>query len=387
MNESYHHIQRLYLEKLTGTISEEEDLELGELLRTDIEAQRIWEGLEKERRDLNADIILARIDPEQELEELNSRLVESEEEEPAPAWTGWWKWAAAVMVFAFGFSYFYSDLLSWNAHSGTGVAVTDQNPAKTDDIKLMLADGNSVTFSKDKTEEYAVGGMQLESSGNQLKYTGDERYAMSFNTLEVPATKDYSITLSDGTRVFLNSETTLRFPFYFSGKTREVFIEGEAYLEVAKDTEKPFIVHTPLTDIHVLGTQFNVNTYHKGVVRTSLVEGSVSLRTEDRKPLQLLPGQEAFYSEVKGFATGTFDAAEVLAWREGVFYFQHQPLEELSGIISRWFDIKVVFGNDNLARHPVSGMLEKGHLEEFLKDLQKTSGINYTLDNATLVLK
>ncbi len=387
MNESYHYIRRLYLEKLTGTISEEEEFELGELLRTNIEAQHIWESLEKERRNLNADIILERIDPERELEEWNSRLAEERDQEPAPVWSGWWKWTAAVVVFTIGFSYFFYDLLPLNNRSEGEVAAIGQNLGWTNEIKLRLSDGNSVTFSKDKAEGYSVGGIQLESSGSQLKYAGDSQGAAAFNTLEVPATKDYSITLSDGTRVFLNSESTLRFPFYFSGETREIFIEGEAYLEVAKDTEKPFIVHTPLTDIHVLGTRFNVNTYHKGLVRTSLVEGKVSLVTEKRKPLQLLPGQEATYSEAKGFATAPFDAAEVLAWREGVFYFQHQPLEELSGIISRWFGTEVVFEREDLARHTVSGMLEKGHLDEFLHDLNKTSGIKYTLNGSVLTFK
>ncbi len=387
MNESYHHIRRLYLEKLTGTISEDEDFELGELLRNNIEAQLTWESLEKERRDLNADIILERIDPEQELEDWNSRFAEDgkeEQEATVPVWSGWWKWAVAV--FCIGFSYFFFDRLLSDNHSGSEVTVIDQESVATDEIKLTLADGNSVIFS-DIADKYSVGGMQLESSGNQLKYAGEGQDSSAFNTLKVPAAKDYSITLSDGTRVFLNSETTLRFPFYFSGETREIFIEGEAYLEVAEDARKPFIVHTPLTHIHVLGTRFNVNTYDKGVVRTSLVEGKVLLQTENRKPLQLLPGQEAAYSEAKGFITTMFDASEVLAWREGVFYFQHQPLEDLSGIISRWFDIEVVFEEENLARHPVSGMIEKGHLEEFLHDLNKTSGIDYTLDDRILTLK
>src|SRR5690606_11401921 len=142
----YHHIRRLYLEKLTGTISEEENFELGQLLQTDVEAQRAWDSLEKERRDLDADMILARIDPEQELEEWKRRLADEGKDDATPSWGSWWKWAA-VVAFAVGSGYFLPDLLSWRDRPGSEIAVADQDLRQTAEVKLMLADGNSVTFS------------------------------------------------------------------------------------------------------------------------------------------------------------------------------------------------------------------------------------------------
>jgi transmembrane sensor len=265
----------------------------------------------------------------------------------------------------------------------TALSDTDDNK----DIELVLADGKSITFSDLESEEYAVGEVQLKNSGAQLKYAGDDLQTLAFHTLKVPATNDYSVLLSDGTRVFLNSQSTLRFPFHFTGDTREVFIEGEAYFEVAKDDKKPFIVHTPVNNIRVVGTRFNVNTYQQGVVRTSLVEGSVLLTTNDRKPLELLPGYEAAYSERSGYATSIFDSSEVLAWREGAFYYHNLPLEDLSAIFARWFDLDLTFDRPQLRQHTVSGMLEKGHLEEFLQDLNRTSGITFSRNGNTVTLK
>jgi len=232
-----------------------------------------------------------------------------------------------------------------------------------------------------------VEGVFLEHSGKQLAYKETGVRSVGFNTLEIPAKTDYSITLADGTQVFLNSKSKLRFPFYFDDARREIFIEGEAYLEVAKDAKRPFIVHTPLADIRVLGTKFNVNTYQEGTVRTSLVEGSVLLKGADKDSIALHPGLEALYRSDKGFTAHSFDAAEVLSWRDGIFYFQRQPLGELAGTISRWFGVRMIFEQDDLSQHAVSGLLEKGRLDEFLNNLEKTAGIDYSLQDTILVLK
>lgn len=384
MDTTYHHIRRLYLEKLTGIISEEEDYELQKLLDSDADVRIVWEELEQERRKLDLDEVLAQVDPEKELANWNKHLVEVEEE-PVTRSIGAWKWMAAAVFVAVGISYFYNSNFKERELERT-VAVTDSADFN-ERIKLILADGKSVTFSKDSVDKYSIAGIQLATSANQLEYQGDENSKQELNTLEVPATQDYSIVLSDGTKVYLNSASKLRFPFYFSGNKREVFIEGEAYLEVAKDAGKPFVVHTPLTDIQVLGTRFNVNTYRDNTVRTSLLEGSVALRAAGRDSVRLVPGQEAVYLNGKGFTADKFDESEILSWRDGVFYFQNEQLQELSAIVTRWYGVEVTFERKSTAQYAVSGMLEKGHLEDFLTDLQKTSGINYSLNGSRLIFK
>ncbi|MFT3945720.1 MAG: FecR domain-containing protein [Agriterribacter sp.] len=376
------HIRRLYLEKLTHTISGEEDIILQQLLRDNSEAQLVWAELEQQRAALNVDRVLAAIDAEQELKKWHQ---ETQLRKPFVRY-GWWAGAAAASIIGIIALVWYNQ--SVKQPSPEKIAENKPGLIKAAGVKLVLANGKTVNFSKSQAQEYTVDGVALEHSGDQLAYkgAGTGAEAVMFNTLEIPAKTDYSITLSDGTRVFLNSKSTLRFPFHFDNRQREIFIEGEAYLEVAKDTKRPFIVHTPLTDIRVTGTKFNVNTYEEGTVRTSLVEGSVVLNDANKKSIALHPGLEALYHRNKGFTSNNFDAAETLSWREGIFYFQRQPLGELSGIIARWFGLQLQFEQAALSEHAVSGLLEKGRLDEFLNNLHKTAGIDHSLNDTILVL-
>lgn len=377
------HIRRLYLEKLTQTISEEDAVILQELLRDNEEAQLIWAELEQERSELDADIVLAGIDAEQELKQWRENTGVREKRIVRPGWRRWATAAAFIGIIVLGWWY----NRSFKQLSPQQRVESRPEEIKAADVKLVLADGKTVNFSSGQSREYTVEGVALEHSGNQLAYREAGVRSTSFNTLEIPAKADYSITLSDGTRVFLNSKSKLSFPFYFGDKQREIFIEGEAYLEVSKDAKRPFVVHTPLTDIRVLGTKFNVNTYEEGIVRTSLVEGSVLLKDADKDSIALYPGREALYRNNKGFTAYDFDAAEVLSWRDGVFYFQRQSLGDLSTVVSRWFGVHMVFEQDDLSNHTVSGLLEKGRLEDFLENLYKTAGIDHSLNDTVLVLK
>ncbi len=386
MGTLHDYIRRLYLEKLTQTISVEDAVALQGLLRDNDEAQLIWAELERERSDLDADIVLSGIDPEQELKKWREHTGMGGMGNKPVVRSGWWKWVAAA-------SFIGIVVLGWWSDRGFKQVAAPQAAAdkpeeiKTADVKLVLADGKTVNFSRDQSQEYTVEGVALEHSGTRLAYKNAGVKSTALNTLEIPAKADYSITLSDGTRVFLNSKSKLSFPFYFGDKQREIFIEGEAYLEVSKDAKRPFIVHTPLTDIRVLGTKFNVNTYEEGIVRTSLVEGSVLLKDADKDSITLRPGREALYRDNKGFTAHNFDAAEVLSWRDGIFYFQRQSLEDISAVVSRWFGVHMVFEQDALSNHTVSGLLEKGRLEDFLENLYKTAGIDHSLNDTVLVLK
>jgi ferric-dicitrate binding protein FerR (iron transport regulator) len=179
-----------------------------------------------------------------------------------------------------------------------------------------------------------------------------------YNTLTVPPKMDYKLRLSDGTEVWLNATSRLRFPFSFTGDKREVYLEGEAYFQVSKNDTKPFVVHTEQTDIHVLGTSFNVNAYSDGLTRTSLVSGAV-IATAAGKEVRLKPGEEAVYSSENGYKVVSFDDSEVLAWMKGVYVFHNTSLSEIASVIERWYGVQVVFDNKELAGKKFTGGLEK----------------------------
>lgn len=169
----------------------------------------------------------------------------------------------------------------------------------------------------------------------------------TMNKLIVPYGKRSEIMLSDGTRAWLNSGSSLEFPSTFSGDTREVFLSGEMYIEVASDNDKSFFVHAPGYDVKVYGTKFNISTYSDSPSFVVLVEGSVSLQSTEREELFLSPHEQAIYSE----ATGTFDTREVdvhsfISWKEGYLMFEDTPVIEALKQIERYYNLSFNYGDD-----------------------------------------
>lgn len=376
MKADYQFMRQLYLENLTGTISEEDYALLQQRLKTDENARIVWSALEAEGEELDIDRVLQEVDLESNLDELKVKLGIKEFQFP------WKSFAIAAMILVvIGFS--WNQITDRSQH--TVVPIIPKKPL-VNGISLTTPDGEQISLSEAGSETITIGGVDIDNSNGILKFS-DQNKTATLNELHVPAGKDYEIVLSDGSKVFLNSETRLKFPFHFEGDKREVFIDGEAYFEVKGNEKKPFIVHTRLVDIVVTGTRFNVNTYNKKAVRAALVEGKILLRTDNEKSMNLLPGFEVSTDNDKVFTTNRFDAEELLSWRTGLYYFHNQRLDELSSHIDRWYGVRVVFEREALKGYSVSGLMEKGRLEEFLKDLKTTSGIEHRLDNQILYFK
>lgn len=161
------------------------------------------------------------------------------------------------------------------------------------------------------------------------------------NTLSIPRGGQYQIRLSDGTHVWLNSETKLIYPNRFTGKERKVRIIGEAYFDVAKNAAQPFIVQSEGMDIRVTGTEFNVSAYGNAVEHmTTLIEGSVEVYSAGKLNLKLSPGQQAYQLAGKGgIGKRLVDVNTIISWKKGYFSFDYLSLEEVMDEISRWYDI------------------------------------------------
>ncbi|WP_343669037.1 FecR domain-containing protein [Chitinophaga sp.] len=210
--------------------------------------------------------------------------------------------------------------------------------------------------------------------------------SLEWNTLTVPPMQDYHIELADGTEVHLNASSTLRFPFIFPGRTREVYLEGEAYFTVAHNPERPFIVHTGITSVIALGTAFNVNSYDNNTVTTSLVQGTVVTDVGDSLDVTLKPGFEAIYHPGERFKVKRFDETVTLGWREGVYRFRNRPLEELRPVLQRWFGLKLDFSAaPSLQNTHFSGSLEKDKkVEDFLDEICKQLKADYQIYDNTI---
>lgn len=209
---------------------------------------------------------------------------------------------------------------------------------------LTLADGSRVTFDSAGNRQIVQGNMTVQQQGGHIQYSGTGEGQLAFNTLSTPRGGQFSITLPDGSRVWLNAASSIRYPLAFDAAERLVEINGEAYFEVAPDAGKPFRVKTRSgTEINVLGTSFNINAYdNEATIRTTLLDGAVRV-TKGASSRLLKPGEQAAVSssgiELK---TGT-DVDKVVAWKNGYFNFNGMKLREVMRQLERWYDIEIIY--------------------------------------------
>jgi ferric-dicitrate binding protein FerR (iron transport regulator) len=257
--------------------------------------------------------------------------------------------------------------------------------------ELLLADGRSVMLGGNQDAvTLSVGAVEIRDTSNTLVYlpgkgTGDEEY----NVLRTPASGEYRLSLPDGTLVYLNAGTRVRYPVAFSGETREVELSGEAYFEVARDTTRPFLVHTEGMSIRVLGTAFNVRAYAgQPRVAATLETGSVEVRCGEESHV-LSPGMQA----VRERATGRVEVSHVetrfyTSWREGHYYFEEMPLEEIMSTVAPWYGVYVSY-RDEEARHVTfSGRLNRdSELGVLLRMFDETKEVEFVIDGKEIIVK
>jgi transmembrane sensor len=243
------------------------------------------------------------------------------------------------------------------------------------EVCLQLGNGQVISLGNNSPQSIRLEDAYLRRMHDTLTFTaaGNEMV----NTLIIPPGKDYTLLLSEGTEIRLNAATTLSFPFTFKGNKREIKVNGEAYFKVARKTGQPFIVHTPQSVIEVLGTTFNVNTYHEGRTTVSLLEGAVKIKAGN-EVRTLHPGRQAIYHSQVGMEVRAFDKTEVLAWLNGEYHFHDTPLQEIAQVIPRWYGVKVMLDNPGIVNKRFSGVIHKNKpLSVFLEHLQKTSELRF----------
>jgi mannose-6-phosphate isomerase class I len=216
--------------------------------------------------------------------------------------------------------------------------------------------------------------------------TGKDTKAESFNTINVPAGGQYKVVLPDGTAVWLNALSMLTYPTTFSGKTREVKLEGEAYFEVAKNAAKPFIARVNGMRVTVLGTQFNINAYDKQRYKTTLVEGSVQL-SQSAKQALLKPGQQGVVdSEKESIKIASVNINKIVAWKNGYFMFQDDSIKDIMAQISRWYDVEVAF-EGTMPSKTFGGIYSRNKdINELLKGLELTGLVRFKIEGRRIIV-
>ena len=248
---------------------------------------------------------------------------------------------------------------------------------------LTLANGQMIPLGKETTDSTIItDGTQISASGSGITYAdGGESEAVVYNKLDIPRGGEFCLTLSDGTRVWLNSETSIQYPVVFGTKERRVFIQGEAYFEVAKDAKKPFTVQFMSSSVTVLGTSFNIRAYpEEKRSQTTLAEGSVRIYSPGSSML-LKPGEQAEVSALSGeMVKQEVEVKNFTSWKDGRFVFEQQPLEDIMRTLERWYDIRVIFRDEGAKRISLSGNLKRyGDFSQVMNMLQMTGDVRFEL--------
>ena len=205
-----------------------------------------------------------------------------------------------------------------------------------------------------------------------------------YNRLSVPKGGEYRIELEDGTKVWIKSASRLRYPVVFSGDTREVYLEGEAYFEVQRDMDRPFIVHSGEQKVTVLGTNFGISCYaNEANDYTTLVSGKVKVDFERRKQSFVLePGMQVAYNKESGVAIERkVDVAEFVAWKNGKYIFKQKRLEDILSTLSKWYDFEVFYRNEDVKEVLFSGELRRfDDFSYLLRLIERTSDVRFVID-------
>ncbi len=207
-----------------------------------------------------------------------------------------------------------------------------------------------------------------------------------YNKVETPRGGEYALLLSDGTKVHLNAMTSLRFPVTFDNGPRKVELEGEAYFEVCK-TGQPFIVCTQGMQVEVLGTTFNISAYPQEEYQTTLVNGSVKVNTETGESCILKPSQQATISlGNSSIQIRMVDAGFYTSWIKGKIHFKDQRLEDIMKILSRWYDMEVIFANEKIKKTYAFGCNVDRYSEitPFVRLLEETQKVHVKVNNKTI---
>ncbi len=258
---------------------------------------------------------------------------------------------------------------------------------------LVLDDGKSVVLDSINQLSFTEkDGTQIEKNNQILSYqnqTGNLKTANIYNTIKIPQGGEYSLILSDGTKVYLNAESQLKYPVQFAGNFRGVELIGEGYFEVTKNAGRPFIVKTKGISIEVLGTSFNVNAYENNQkISTTLVEGSVKLNMQGSSGSQILkPAEQAVFDVITGQTqVSKVDVNLYTGWKDGNLIFYDNRLEDIMITLTRWYSADVQFKNESVKELRFSGSLYRyGDIKQILDIIESTGKIKIEIkDNIIL---
>lgn len=330
------------------------------------------------------------VDIEEEKKALNLKIANRTKIVEIKNRTSWVRYAAAILIMA-GATTFFLLILKKNGVRNApqqNVATINNDAAPGSfNAKLKLSDNSEIILDSAMTGTLTSQGnaLVMNKDGN-LVYTGQGKNETEtlYNTLVTSAGQMYPIILSDNSRIWLNSSSSLKFPVVFSGKERRVEVTGEAYFEIAHDASRPFIVAVNGAQVRVLGTKFNINSYsEEGPIQATLLEGAVQIK-KGIQQTTIKPGEQAkvFDKEIKVVGA---NLEKTIAWKEGRFYFEDDDIKTIMGQISKWYglDIEYKAVPDQLFNAIIN---RKVNASIVLKALEATGDVHFNIEGKKIIV-
>ena len=377
-------IARLFAKKLADGLDEEETRRLEQWLTESPRHAAEWERLRQEVAPGGRSV---------ELQREGARLVERRWREfrqrvmggRRRLWVRAMRYAAIVLVPLAAAAYL------WTMFHPAEPATEAEVPIVPGTFRAQLTLDDGRTVALDSTAFRSIGQLPeatVEVADRVLTYTRSDHAApaeVKYNTLEIPRGGEYALQLADGSRVWLNAETRLRYPVAFAGTERRVELTGEAYFEVSKDATRPFIVRANGVDVRVLGTSFNVAAYGAEVV-TTLVEGRVAVEAGSER-VTLEPDRQAVWDGER-MEVRQVDASNYGLWRKGIFYFEDRRLEEILDALARWYGVEVFYVNPETKDMRFTVEIKRyENIDAILRRIAQTERVHFGVSGRTVTVQ
>ncbi len=302
------------------------------------------------------------------------------------------RWAAAaVAVLAIGIgSYYFSSRPEVNQVNRITYSKGEHIRPGGNKAVLTLSDGSQIELDDMANGEIAKeSGVKItKTADGRILYTvreGLSHVKPAFNTISTPKGGQYQIALPDGTMVWLNAASSLKYPSSFTGKDRLVTLIGEGYFEVAKDKKRPFKVETAQQEVEVLGTHFNINAYDdEDGVKTTLIEGSVKVKLPSNKSAVLKPGEQSLV--LNGIQVNQVDANSAIDWKQGLFWFNDESIYSIMRQFSRWYNIEVEYRGD-VSNVRFGGQVSRmKNLSQVLRIMELTKSVQFRVEGNKIIV-
>lgn len=371
-----------------GSISESESAELEAWLNLSQDNMDLFNELNSADQKEEALEVMNAYAVNDSFENLKTRIAKEDKLVERKKRYSWIAAAAAVLIVLSIGGYFYKSTTQENVMVDGLALAKDVAPGRNK-ATLTLADGRTVELSGDKQSVIIKADELTYNDGTKIISEGKSRN--QYAVLTTPKGGQYQIILSDGTKIWLNAASTLKYPAEFEESERVVQLSGEAYFEVAKvnassGRRMPFIVKTETQQVEVLGTHFNVNNYpDEAVAKTTLIEGSVrvSATSAITAPQLLKPNQQSIIAKDSELIKVTrVDPTAVIDWKNGDFIFD-TDIKTIMRQISRWYNVEIVY-QGNIPEEELVGTISRSkNLTEVLKVLQETNKVHFKVEDAT----